>query len=45
MTEATKQRARAWAGLFGLTLLDTGLVDNPRNARLGETILKQLLDP
>jgi aminoglycoside phosphotransferase (APT) family kinase protein len=40
LSEATLQRARGWAVLFGATLLETGLNDNPRNAALGERILR-----
>jgi aminoglycoside phosphotransferase (APT) family kinase protein len=42
-SEATLQRARAWAVFFGVMLLDTGLKDNPRNAALGERILKTVI--
>jgi len=42
-SEATVQRAKAWAVFFGVMLLDTGLKDNPRNAALGERILKCLV--
>jgi aminoglycoside phosphotransferase (APT) family kinase protein len=41
-SDATVQRARGWAVLFGLTLLDTGLTDNPRNAALGMRILRRV---
>lgn len=33
-------RARGWAVLFGVTLLDTGLAGNARNAVMGEQILR-----
>src|SRR5262249_40301054 len=39
----TVLRARGWAVLFGVMLLDSGLVDNPRNARLGERILRRVV--
>ena len=39
LSEATLQRARGWAVLFGVMLLDSCLVDNPRNARIGERTL------
>jgi len=42
-TEATWRRARGWAVFFGVTLLDTGLVDNPAHARMGEEILQRIL--
>jgi aminoglycoside phosphotransferase (APT) family kinase protein len=38
-SDATLQRARGWAVLFGVMLLDTGLSDNPRNATIGEQTL------
>ncbi len=41
-SQATLLRAKGWAVLFGVFLLDTGLVDNPRNAAIGERILRQL---
>jgi aminoglycoside phosphotransferase (APT) family kinase protein len=41
-SRATWLRARAWAVLFGVLLLDTGLVDNPRNARMGELTLRRI---
>jgi aminoglycoside phosphotransferase (APT) family kinase protein len=44
LSEATLQRAKGWAVLFGLALLDTGLSDNPRNAALGERILRGVPD-
>jgi aminoglycoside phosphotransferase (APT) family kinase protein len=42
VSEATLQRAKAWAVLFGLMLLDTGLMDNPRNAALGNKIIENI---
>lgn len=41
----TLRRARGWALLFGLMLLDSGLEDNPRNAALGERILRHVAEP
>jgi hypothetical protein len=41
---ATWQRARGWAVLFGLVLLETGLADNPPHAAMGERILRNLND-
>ena len=35
-------RARGWAVLFGVTLLDTGLNGNARNAAMGEQILRRI---
>ena len=40
VSQATLQRAKGWAVLFGVVLLDTGLVDNPRNAVIGERTLR-----
>jgi hypothetical protein len=39
ISHATIQRAKGWAILFGTVLLDTGLVDNPQHAIIGERIL------
>ena len=44
LSEATFQRAKGWAVLFGVMLLDTGLIDNPRHASIGERILRHLPD-
>jgi aminoglycoside phosphotransferase (APT) family kinase protein len=41
---ATWQRARGWAVLFGLVLLETGLTDNPPHAAMGARILRNLND-
>ena len=41
-SDATLQRAKGWAILFGAYLLDTGLVDNPRNADIGERTLRRV---
>jgi aminoglycoside phosphotransferase (APT) family kinase protein len=41
---ATWRRARGWAVLFGLVLLETGLSDNPPHAAMGERILRNLND-
>jgi aminoglycoside phosphotransferase (APT) family kinase protein len=41
-SEHTWRRARGWAFLFGITLLDTGLIDHPRHARMGERTLRRL---
>jgi aminoglycoside phosphotransferase (APT) family kinase protein len=35
-------RARGWAVLFGVMLLDTGLAGNARNAAMGEQILRRI---
>jgi aminoglycoside phosphotransferase (APT) family kinase protein len=41
-SEATLQRAKGWAILFGVVLVDTGLVDNPMNWLIGEKILRRV---
>jgi aminoglycoside phosphotransferase (APT) family kinase protein len=41
VSEATIKRARGWAILFGVMLLDTGLTDNLRNAAIGERTLRR----
>ncbi len=42
VSDATLRRALGWAISFGLVLLDTGLVDHPRHAAMGERILQRL---
>jgi aminoglycoside phosphotransferase (APT) family kinase protein len=42
VSDATLQRAFGWAILFGVMLLDTGLVDNPRHAVMGERTLRRV---
>ena len=42
VSEVTIKRAKGWAILFGVMLLDTGLADDPRNARIGECILHRI---
>ena len=44
VSQATIRRAKGWAVLFGVVLLETGLIDNPRNARLGERILRNITE-
>jgi aminoglycoside phosphotransferase (APT) family kinase protein len=41
---ATWLRARGWAVLFGLVLLETGLTDHPPHAAMGARILRNLND-
>lgn len=43
VSEATVLRAKGWALRFGVLLLDTGLEDHPRHARLGERILRRVV--
>lgn len=42
MDEATLQRAKGWAVFFGVVLVDTGLVDHPRHAAMGEHTLRRV---
>ena len=35
-------RAQGWAALLGVVLLDSGLEDSPRHARIGEQIVRAL---
>jgi aminoglycoside phosphotransferase (APT) family kinase protein len=42
VSPATSNRAKAWALLFGLMFLDTGLTDNPASAALGAAILQRV---
>jgi aminoglycoside phosphotransferase (APT) family kinase protein len=44
VSRATWIRARGWAVFFGVVLLDTGLVDDSRHARLGARVLAQVSD-
>jgi aminoglycoside phosphotransferase (APT) family kinase protein len=43
ISAATYGRAQGWAFLFGIVLLDSGLVDHPRHAMIGEQTLQRLL--
>jgi hypothetical protein len=42
LSDATVQRAKGWSLLFGAMLLDTGLIDNPRNAAIGARTLQRV---
>jgi aminoglycoside phosphotransferase (APT) family kinase protein len=44
VSDPTLCRAKGWALLFGLVLLETGLGDNPRHAAIGEKILRRVVD-
>ncbi len=44
VSDATLQRAKGWAILFGVMLLDTGLIDHPRHATMGEKTLRRVLE-
>jgi aminoglycoside phosphotransferase (APT) family kinase protein len=39
---ATLARARGWAAMFGMVLLDSGLINSPRHAVAGRRILERL---
>jgi len=40
----TWRRARGWAALYGVTLLDAGLMDDPRMAAMAEMIFHRLVE-
>ena len=42
--EATLARAKGWAVFFGVVLLDTGLVDDERQAKVGAATLARITD-
>ena len=42
ISDATWARARGWAILMGVVLLDTGLVDTPRHAAMGVETLRRV---
>ena len=42
ISEMTLVRAKGWAILLGVVLLDSGLVDNPQHAAMGQKILQSL---
>jgi aminoglycoside phosphotransferase (APT) family kinase protein len=44
VTAATWRRARGWAALYGVMLLDAGLTDDRRMAAIGEAIFERLID-
>jgi aminoglycoside phosphotransferase (APT) family kinase protein len=44
ISEATLQRAKGWAILFGVVLLDPGLVDNPSHALMGDRTLRRVAE-
>lgn len=41
-SSALLARAKGWAVFFGVVLLETGLVDNPRHAEMGKITLERL---
>jgi aminoglycoside phosphotransferase (APT) family kinase protein len=42
LSPATLRRARGWAVFFGVVLIDTGLVDDPRFAAIGRRTLSRI---
>jgi len=44
VSDATLRRAHGWAVFFGIVLLDTGLVDNPRHAEIGRRTLQRVAE-
>lgn len=44
LSEATILRAKGWAILFGVLLLQTGLVDHPQHAQIGARTLRWVAD-
>ncbi len=42
VADATIRRARGWAALFGVVLLATGRIDQPRHAAMGAATLQRL---
>lgn len=44
VTQATYLRAKGWAVSFGVVLLDSGLVDHPRHAAMGEKTLRRVIE-
>jgi aminoglycoside phosphotransferase (APT) family kinase protein len=42
VSTATLLRAKGWAILFGVLLVDTGLIDHPRHRAMGEKILNHV---
>ena len=44
ISEATLQRAKGWAVFFAVVLIDTGLVNAPRQVKIGKKILNNLTE-
>jgi aminoglycoside phosphotransferase (APT) family kinase protein len=44
ISEATLQRARGWAVLFGVILLETGLADHPQHMIIGQRTLSRVAE-
>jgi len=43
ISNAMLQRSLGWAIFFAVVLLDTGLIDNPQHAKMGEQILQRVI--
>lgn len=44
LSDATRHRSIGWAILFGVVLLDTGLIDHPQHARMGKQTLQRVTE-
>jgi aminoglycoside phosphotransferase (APT) family kinase protein len=44
ISEATLLRAKGWAIIFAVVLLDTGMIDSPRHAFIGEKTLRHVYE-
>ena len=44
LSTATLQRAKGWAIFFAIIFLDTGLIDDPRHAAIGQRILHHIAE-
>jgi aminoglycoside phosphotransferase (APT) family kinase protein len=44
ITQATYLRAKGWAVGFGVILLDSGLINHPRHAAMGEKTLRRVIE-
>jgi hypothetical protein len=42
--EACVSRARGWAVMFGVILLDSGMINSPRHAAMGQIMLQRLIE-
>lgn len=42
--QACVSRAKGWAVMFGIILLDSGLINSPRHAAMGQDMLRRLLE-
>jgi aminoglycoside phosphotransferase (APT) family kinase protein len=44
ISDQTFVRARGWAIYFGVVHLDSGLINSPQHARIGETIMRRVAE-